>query len=95
MKGNDAFWKVLNSLMVDGDENKALALVGLNKGVVTSCVQDPATMAIVDAHMEQAKALKVEGTPYIVIKGPKSSKKIPGMPDQAQLESVIANMLIE
>lgn len=94
-KGNDAFWKVLNSLMADGDENKALALVGLNTGMLNSCLTDESIINKIQEGTKQAADLGVGGTPYILINGPKGTEKIPGSPQKAQLESMIAEMLAE
>lgn len=48
--------------------------VGINKNKISSCIQEGQYNSIVDAHMENARAVGANGTPHSIVVGPNDNR---------------------
>lgn len=94
-KGNDAFWKVVDSYMIKKNTDEALATVGLTQKDIESCVNLKTHTDTLRAEMKNAaKKMNIQGTPYIIVIGPNNQQyEIPGAPQNGLLDVVISKML--
>ena len=63
--------------------------VGLDNQALTQCLTNQATLPAVEASMEQAKALGLTGTPYIVVNGTPSKNGFDYPTLQAEIDSAL------
>lgn len=63
--------------------------VGLDSQALTQCLTNQATLPAVEASMEQAKALGLTGTPYIVVNGTPSKNGFDYPTLQAEIDSAL------